>query len=119
MKKKILIIEDDKDIAELLEFIINGLDFQAILSKDIINIDAVLALQPDLIILDHILEYGLGGKLCLQLKVLKESKHIPVLMVSATRKLADLVKECHADDYIKKPFAIPELQQKIFKLLML
>jgi two-component system phosphate regulon response regulator PhoB len=117
MKKKILIIEDDKGIVELLSDLMNLFNYDAIFSERIMNIDDILAIKPDLIMLDHLLGDGLGGDLCRKLKSVAASNHIPILMFSASIKAHEIAAECGADDYIDKPFDIDELEQKITALL--
>lgn len=117
MKKKILIIEDDKDTAELLVHVMERFNYDAVITTNIMNITDIAEIGPDLIMLDHKLGHGLGGTLCKNLKSAKTTKHIPILMVSGTHHLRHIAEQCGADNYIPKPFDIDDLEEKMGALL--
>lgn len=117
MSKKILIIDDDRDILELIKFILEekGFEVVASLSGDIL--DSVLEINPDLILLDDWLEDLNGHELCRMLKASPATAHIPVILISASMGLAQLSEDCFADSYIEKPFDIDLLDLRINELL--
>lgn len=117
MKKKILIIEDDENIAEILEFIANDLDCEAITSTYALPVRQIETLSPDMVLLDHWLGDGFGGDLCVKLKTNPNTSNIPVIMVSAHQTLPEIAKQYCADDYVQKPFTMEGMQESIRKHL--
>ncbi|EAQ68216.1 two component transcriptional regulator, winged helix family protein [Synechococcus sp. RS9917] len=120
MKPCILLIEDDRDMRELvgghLEH--NGFDVQR--AEDGIKGQA-LALQysPDLILLDLMLPKVDGLTLCQRLRRDERTAGIPILMLTALGGTKDKVSGFNsgADDYLTKPFDLEELQVRIKALL--
>lgn len=117
MKKKVLIIEDDEATSEVLEFIVTGLECEAITSTYALPVKEVQAVSPDLILLDHWLGDHFGGDLCLKLKQNPSTKNIPVIIVSAHYTLKEIAEQFCADDYIAKPFSVDNMEKKIKKHL--
>jgi len=113
MKKRILIIEDEVSIAELqrdyLE--INGYDVDIEKTGDK-GLARALKEDFDLIILDLMLPNIDGFEIC---RRLRESKNIPILMVSARKEDIDKIRGLGlgADDYITKPFSPNELVARV------
>lgn len=111
--KKILIIEDDKSIAELqrdyLE--IDGFLVEIALSGEE-GLEKALNAQIDLILLDLMLPGVDGFQIC---KMVRAEKDIPILMVSARREDIDKIRGLGlgADDYIVKPFSPGELVARV------
>ena len=73
--------------------------------------------RPDLVILDRQLSGMDGLKICQHLKNNEATRSIPVIIMSATSHLSNIVKNTSADDYLEKPFNIKELLAKIDKYL--
>ena len=114
MSKKILIIEDNRDLAHLLESHLRDMAFQVDLSFDG---NAGLAKADsdnyDLVILDLMLP-GLDGiEICQRLR--RKSSYVPILMLTAKSSEMDRVVglEVGADDYVTKPFSIRELIARV------
>lgn len=111
--RKILIIEDDKLIAELerdyLE--INGFETEIAMTGDK-GLELALKKDFDLILLDLMLPSKDGFKLC---KEIRNSKEIPILMVTAKKESIDKIRGLGlgADDYIVKPFDPSELVARV------
>ena len=119
-KNKILIVEDEQDIRDLLIFNLQKEGFK-VESAD--NGDSALSLirknNFDLILLDLMLP-GIGGfDLTRILKNDKKTSEIPILMLTAKGEESDIVKglELGADDYMTKPFSIKVLLARINKIL--
>lgn len=107
--KKILILEDDIDISNVLRMILAEEGFATISSASILSIHDIRAINPDLLILDNWLLDGHGYELCGQLKADPLTAHIPVLLASAAYNLDQMAAECRADAFLEKPFDIDEM----------
>ena len=107
-KKKILIVEDEKDIIEMIEYNLKkeGYDtLSALNGEDAIS--AAKKAKPDLVILDLMLPGMDGFEVCKILKGNENTARIPIIMLTAKSQEADKVAglELGADDYITKPFS--------------
>jgi len=112
----VLICEDDIDIQDLLEIIIldMGLNLFQCRDKDSLYKE-INSQEINLIILDYWLKKKKADEILSELK--KEHPEIPVILMSAIADLPEISKKLKADDYIKKPFNIEELKDKIKKHL--
>jgi two-component system phosphate regulon response regulator PhoB len=117
---KILIVEDDPDIRELLRFNLEKAGYTLFLAEDG---EKVLALarkhSPELILLDLMLPGVDGLEVCRTLKKDPELQRIPIIMVTAKGEEMDRVVglELGADDYVVKPFSLREVVLRIRKVL--
>lgn len=106
MKKKILVVENDTDILNIISHILIEEGFHPILCPTEINIfDIITENSPDIILLDVIKPTNQGTELCRAIKAAETTRHIPVIVLSTHSKI-DEVKEICADEVIKKPFDI-------------
>jgi len=110
---KILIIEDDEDTAEMLGLIVDYLTIDVVSSPKVLPVSDILAISPDLILLDHWVGSGLGGDLCFKLKSNPATRDTPVIMVSAHNKIAQIAERSQADAFLAKPFNLDELTDLI------
>ncbi len=114
MGKKILVIEDNKELAQLLEMHLNDLSFSVDISLDgVSGMAKAEAKTYDLIILDLMLP-GLDGlEICKRIRT--KSTYIPILMLTSKSSELDRVLglEIGADDYVTKPFSIMELMARV------
>jgi len=117
MKKRALIIEDDKDTSDMLEFLANQLNLEVISSHRTLLVPDLKLLAPDIIILDHWVGSDLGGDLCHKLKSKESTKDIPVILISAALNLDKIAEECSADACLKKPFDIDDIMGLVTDLL--
>jgi len=111
-KRKVLIIEDDRDIVEMLEYHLQeaGYEtFSALNGQD--GIALATKQRPDLIILDIMLPVIDGFEVCKILKQDDAVAHIPIIILSAKSQETDKIigLELGADDYVTKPFSPREL----------
>lgn len=114
--KKVLIIEDEKDLAELLAFNLEKAGFAATSVHDgKLGLERAVADQPDLILLDLMLPGLSGTEVCKALRKDQRTAHIPVIMITAKGDEIDRVVgfEVGADDYIVKPFSMREVGLRI------
>lgn len=109
MKTKIVVIEDNHDILELIGFILENEDYEVIASIDTKPIKSLAEINPHLILLDENLGAEKGHKLCLQIKANAGTAHLPVILISAIHDLPEIARRCKADSYISKPFLIEDL----------
>ena len=119
MAKKILIIDDDKDMLEMLRIVFQGSEFEVVLSNAGMTADEVVVLHPDIILLDvQIKGYKLtGNEICKQIKMREDLNFIPVFLISSEPNLKTLAAECNADGYFSKPFDILNLKTVIRNML--
>jgi two-component system response regulator VicR len=115
MGKKILIIEDDADIRDIISFILEEEGYEVVASATGEETKDLMQIRPDLILLDLRLEgtRTSGSEICLMLKTKNATKNLPVILVSAEADIQQVAKECGANDYLPKPFDLEELSDKI------
>jgi two-component system response regulator RpaA len=117
---RILVIDDDQAIAELIKVNLDLLGHQVTTANDGIK-GLALAQQnrPDLIVLDVMMPDLDGFTVCQRLRQNTATNTIPILMLTALGLTRDKVKgfDSGADDYLTKPFEIPELQVRVRALL--
>ena len=115
--KKLLIVEDDNDLREGLEFTFRSEKYEVISANTIKKAKECLQ-QMDFqgIILDCNLPDGNGFELC---KKLREESEIPIMMLTARDTELDEIKalELGADDYMSKPFSVAVLKARVKKML--
>lgn len=107
-KLKILLIEDEEDIADLIKLQAEISGYKMTHFLDGLNgFEAVGKENPDLIILDLMLPGQNGLDVCRKIKAHTDYKHIPIIMISAKSEETDVVLglELGADDYVTKPFS--------------
>lgn len=115
-KEKILIIEDDRDIAELIHYNLEKENFRVQVAHNGQKaLDSVRRNQPDLILLDLMLPELDGLEVCKILKRDSRTSRIPIIMLTAKSAESDKIVglELGADDYITKPFSPKELLARV------
>src|SRR5208283_2341746 len=114
MTRKILVIEDDKDIAHLVELHLRDAGHEVRVVHDgKVGLELALSSPCDLIILDLLLPGMDGLEICRRVRA--ASAYIPILMLTARSAELDRVLgiEIGADDYLTKPFSIRELLARV------
>lgn len=119
MSKKILFIEDDPDIYEILNIIFEEEGYETVGFRTAISPAEIAVIHPDLVLLDvRILgSEKSGAEICSALKTKEEWKRIPVILLSAERNLETIGKLSLADGIIQKPFGLSELLKGIKEFL--
>ena len=118
MPKTILVIEDDIDISNVLETLLLLNEFEVIGVERADNIlELINQHHPDLVLTDYMLPGLTGGRICQLIKENQNTKHIPVILMSAYHKMAISVLNFKYDAYVAKPFDIDKLIKTIQKLL--
>lgn len=117
---KILIVDDEKDIADLISYNLEREGFATIKAFDGGKVLAVVKSQkPDLIILDLMLPGMNGLDICKGIRANPQTAALPVIMLTAKSDELDKIigLEIGADDYITKPFSVKELVARVRALL--
>ena len=118
--KRILVVEDDGDIADLLRHYLERAGYAVdVLGTGTDAVSRVRDTQPDLVILDRMLP-GLDGlEICRLLRVQPATADVPVMMLTARAEESDRIVglELGADDYITKPFSAKEVVARVHALL--
>ena len=120
MGARIMVVEDEEALTELLRYNLegDGYDVETVMRGD----DADTRLKehiPDLIVLDWMLPGLSGIELCRRLRTRPDTKQLPIIMLTARGEESERVRglATGADDYIVKPFSVPELLARIRALL--
>lgn len=120
MKETVLIVEDEKDIAKMIDYNLKKEGYKTIVANDGEDaLDAANTKSPNLILLDLMLP-GLDGlEVCKLLKSERKTSAIPVIMLTAKAQESDKVigLELGADDYVTKPFSPRELIARVKAVL--
>lgn len=117
---KVLIVEDEEHISELIKYNLEASGYQVIAAYDgEEGLKAVFEHKPDLVILDLMLPKMDGISVCNKLRNNKETEDISIIMLTAKSSETDKIigLEIGADDYITKPFSVRELQARIKTVL--
>ena len=119
-KGRILLVEDDAALAELVIFHFTREDFEVQHTAD--GDDAMLLAQespPDLVLLDWMIEGLSGIEVCRRLRRMSATANVPIIMLTARGEEADRVRglETGADDYVTKPFSPRELVARVGAVL--
>ncbi|MDN3680151.1 phosphate regulon transcriptional regulator PhoB [Vibrio tapetis subsp. quintayensis] len=116
MSRRILVVEDEAPIREMLCFVLEQKGYQAVEAEDYDTaVEKLCEPFPDLILLDWMLPGGTGINFIKHLKREELTRNIPVVMLTARGEEEDKVRglEAGADDYITKPFSPKELVARL------
>lgn len=114
--RRILVIEDDSSLGELLAELFNDEGYHYKIREDADQIFFwIEQFKPDVILLDYILPSTNGGEVCAQIKCNEKTKEIPVILYSAVCKQLLPLNEYKCDSFVAKPFDIDYLMKIIEK----
>lgn len=116
MSKRILVVEDEAPIRDMIKFVLEQSDYEVVEAEDFdVALEKIKEPYPDLILLDWMLPGGSGIQLAKKLKQHDHTRDIPVIMLTARGEEEDKVKglDAGADDYVTKPFSPKELVARI------
>lgn len=116
-KKKVLVADDDPAIVDAIKLMLELYDYDVSTAVDGETIYKMEKEYPDLLLLDIWMSGQDGREICKYLKNNPHTKHIPIIMISASRDIIQSTKEAGADDFIAKPFEMKELVNKVEKYL--
>jgi DNA-binding response OmpR family regulator len=116
--KKILILDDNEDILEMIKeaMLSEGYEAISIAATD----DIIQSLQnsgADMLLIDYLLPGVNGGELCHQVKSHPATAHLPVIMLSAYPRVLNSLGNYGSDAFIAKPFSLEELTETVKALL--
>lgn len=112
--KRILAVDDDNDILQLLEMVLKLHSFHVnTISKWQDIDDSIASFKPDLILLDVSLGGADGRDICKKLKKQEHTRHIPVILFSANFQSEETIRACDAQAFIAKPFNLSDLVNTI------
>lgn len=120
MTAKVLIVEDEEPLALLLRYNLEAEGFSVTLVDN--GEDAEIAIaeeRPDVIILDWMLPGVSGLELCRRMRLARTGRDVPIIMLTARGEEQDRVRglAVGADDYVVKPFSVPELMARVRAIL--
>jgi two-component system phosphate regulon response regulator PhoB len=120
MKPRVMIVEDEQALNLLLRYNLEseGFDVDIVERGDEAE-TRVREAMPDLVILDWMLPGVSGIEICRRLRARSETKQLPILMLTARGEESERVRglDTGADDYVVKPFSLPELLARVHALL--
>ncbi len=120
MTKRILVVEDEAPIREMLCFVLEQKGYETVEAEDYADgLAKVREPYPELIVLDWMMPGGSGIQFIKQLKQDEVTRQIPVVMLTARGEEEDKVRglEAGADDYITKPFSPKELTARLHAVM--
>ena len=114
---KILVVDDDLDILEVLRFLLRKKGYEVILLSEAQKVfDTVDEAKPDIVLLDINLSGYDGREICKYLKTVLNVS-IPILLFSANTTYKNSYKEYGANDFLEKPFEVKRLLNLLHSLL--
>ena len=117
-KKKILIADDDPAILDVLSLFLEDVGYEVETTDDGATMQKARSDYPDLMLLDIWMSGWNGRDICVALKSQEATKHIPIILVSANRDTEKIAQEAGADDFLKKPFDLDTVLEKIERYIM-
>ncbi len=117
---RLLVVEDDAALAELIGFNLEAEGYAPVIAETAEDAELLLGEdQFDLIVLDWMLPGMSGIELCRRIRRRDETQTVPILMLTARGEEGDRVRglSTGADDYVVKPFSVPELMARVQALL--
>lgn len=110
---KIVVIEDNPDISEIMDYILKDEGYEVISSEDGTIAAQFHEIKPDLVLMDELLPGKRGSELCSEIKTNPGTSHIPVVLVSTIPNIEQLAQKSGADGFLEKPFNISSLSEMI------
>ena len=120
MGAKLLVVEDEQALSELLAYNLEAEGYEVRTAESAEDAELLVAEEtPDLVILDWMLPQVSGIELCRRFRSRAETSSLPVLMLTARGEESDRIRglSTGADDYVVKPFSLPELMARVKAIL--
>ena len=120
MRPLVLVVEDEAPLQKLLAYNLEAAGFEVAQAFD--GEEAVVMIEerpPDLVLLDWMLPGVSGIELCRRLRARPETRSLPIIMLTARGEEAERIRglATGADDYVVKPFSVPELMARVKAIL--
>lgn len=109
MNKTILILDDDEDIAALMDVLLTQQGYKTVVATSAAILKDLSAINPDLILLDNRMDDRFGKDHCKQLKTDPATSRFKIVLVSAAADLESVSMESCADGFLAKPFELVSL----------
>jgi two-component system response regulator VicR len=122
-KRRILIVDDTKNIRDIVGFMLRNRGYEVVLAEDgDQGYQLATTIEPHLIVLDVMMPGRSGFEICSDLKANVKFRHIPIILLTAVAQGSGITDEqwkarSGADEFVSKPFQTRELIQRIEKLL--
>jgi CheY-like chemotaxis protein len=114
--KLILVVEDDPQVARLIALVLQRHGRKCeIVADGQSALRRAKEIKPAMIFADLTIKGMPGDELCAALKSQEDTRHIPYIVLSGDRDLAQKARQCGADDYMGKPFEFPDLIRLVEK----
>jgi DNA-binding response OmpR family regulator len=116
--KKILVVDDDRDILEVIQIILEDQGYDVHITPDGNIVERkIKEFSPDLILLDIWLAGIDGQDIAARLKKQNETKEIPIVMISAVNKSDQIAQNAGVEDFLSKPFDMDDLISIVAKYI--
>ena len=113
-KKKVVLVQDNKDILDIMDDVLETEGFDVTASLTTEPIEKIDEIDPDVVVIDdHIQGEKQGSDLILELKETEATEDISAVLTSTSENLPDEAKACQADDYIQKPFDLDHMVEVV------
>ena|ERR1700744_1456856 len=117
MAKKVLIVENDEDIRNIVGYILENEGYD-VAGCDC-TLENLLTIPADLILLDEWVNQKAGAMLCKEIKTVERLRQVPVIIFSTAVDIERIAADCQANGYVHKPFDLDTLVTEVRKFLPL
>jgi len=116
MKKKVVLIQDNEDILEIMDKVLEDEGFDVTSSLNTEPIEEISEIDPDVVVVDeHIQGDKKGTEVIEDLKTDPDTEELPAVLTSTSMDLPKKASQCKADDYIQKPFDLDHMVDVVRK----
>ena len=115
--KKILVIEDDQDIADIMEIALGDKYHVEVKTDGYDVVDHVENFNPDLIMLDNYIGQKQAKEIIAEIHLVDDHRNIPFVLFSGHENITQIAKHINATAYLAKPFALDDLYKCVDRIL--
>jgi DNA-binding response OmpR family regulator len=116
MSKKILVIDEDEDLLKVIFITLKTQGFEVIPSRNFNVLSTLESINPDLILMDNVVNGVRAVEFCKNIKGNAAFSHIPIVLLSAINDLEEFANECGANAYLAKPLDLFEVETLVQEL---